>query len=81
MEPRPAIPELAIFGVVLVGSKHRNSACFKIPGVIIVGSVRFVHVVMWGLLSSYFGGQFFIFFTSLASGGAMCGIVAIVLWR
>ncbi len=80
MEPRLATPELAIFCVVLVGSKHCNSACFKIPGVINVGSVRFIHVVMWGLFGSYFGGQFLIFFTSLASGGAMCGIVAIVLW-
>ncbi len=31
-------------------------------------------------MGSYVEGQVFIFVTSLASGGAMCGIVVVVLW-
>ena len=77
MEPRPVTPVLAIFSVVLVWNKHCNSSRFKIPGIVIVGSV---HVGMWGFLGSCFGGQILIFFTSLASGGALCGIEATVLW-
>ena len=80
MEPRLVTSELAIFSVVIVGSRRCNTDFLGIPMFKIVGSVRFVHVGMWGLLGSYFGRRFLIFVTSLAYGGAMCGIVAIVLW-
>ena len=80
MEPRPATPALTVFSVVLVWSEQCNYTCVKILGVVSVGSVRFELVWVWGLFGSCFGGQFLIFFTSLAYGGVMCGIMAIVLW-
>ena len=78
VEKRLAAPVLTIFSGILVWSfKHCNASCCKIPGEVIAGSV---HVGLWDLLGSYFGGQFLFFFTSLAYGGAMCGIEVTVLW-
>jgi len=43
-----------------------------------VGSFRFVRVGLWS--GSVCGRALFIFFTSLAFGGAMCMILFIVVW-
>jgi hypothetical protein len=79
-EPRPDSPELTICSGVIVRSLCCKLDFLKVLVIEILVSVRFVHVGLWGLLGSYVEGQFLIFVTSLASGGAMCGIVVVAMW-
>ncbi len=76
-EPLPASLGLGVASLVMDGVLLScKSSCILLI-CIDVGAFRFVCVDIWP--GSVYGKDFLIFLTSLASGGAMCRVVSIVV--